>query len=136
MLNIGVVLNKIKHEFLQILCSIGTNIHLVSELIIMFCFVCLSLQEQFFGFLAAVANTGDRAAKLDLCLALMTFSSEGSFTYHTCCDTGLRFILSHLKDQQPRHTEVFKPPTYGSSDLYAAVLTTEPRRQLYHFLLT
>jgi hypothetical protein len=104
---------------------------------VLFClFDCLSPQEQFFGYLAAVANTGYRAANLDLCLVLMAFSSGGSFTYHTCCDTGPRFILSHLQDQQPRHTVEFKPPTYGSSDLYSAALTTAPRRQLYHALLT
>jgi hypothetical protein len=30
---------------------------------------------------------GDKAANLDLCLALTAFSSEGSFTCHTYCDT-------------------------------------------------
>jgi hypothetical protein len=29
----------------------------------------------------------------------MAFSSESSFTCHTCCDTGPRFIRSHPKDQ-------------------------------------
>jgi hypothetical protein len=59
MLNSGVVLNKIKHESLQILRStfsfrINCNV--------LFClFDCLSPQEQFVGYLAAVANTGDRA---------------------------------------------------------------------------
>ena len=36
-----------------------------------------------------------RAANLDLCLA---FSSEGSLTCHTYCDTGPRFIRTHPKD--------------------------------------
>jgi hypothetical protein len=36
-------------------------------------FVCLYPPEQFFSYPAAVTITGDRAANLDLCLALMTF---------------------------------------------------------------
>jgi hypothetical protein len=36
----------------------------------------------FFSYLATVTITGDRAANLDLCLALTAFSSEGSFTPH------------------------------------------------------
>jgi hypothetical protein len=39
-----------------------------------------------------VTITGDRAANLDLCLALMTFSSEDSFTCHTYCNTGPPFL--------------------------------------------
>ena len=35
-----------------------------------------------------------RAANLDLCLALMAFSSEGSLACHTCCDTGHPFLRS------------------------------------------
>jgi hypothetical protein len=31
-----------------------------------------------FSYLAAITITGDRAVNLDLCLALMAFSSEGS----------------------------------------------------------
>jgi hypothetical protein len=47
-----------------------------------FCFwlVCYEPQEQFFSYQVAVTITGDRAATLDLCLALITFSSEESFT--------------------------------------------------------
>jgi hypothetical protein len=41
---------------------------------------------------------GDRAANLDLCLALTAFSSEGSFTCHTYCDTGPPFLRSYPKD--------------------------------------
>jgi hypothetical protein len=37
--------------------------------------------------LAAVTIAGGRAANL----ALMAYSSEGSFAYHTCCDTGSPF---------------------------------------------
>jgi hypothetical protein len=46
-------------------------------------FVCLESHEQFFSYLAAVIIVGDRAANLDLCLALTAFRSEGSFTCHT-----------------------------------------------------
>jgi hypothetical protein len=45
-------------------------------------FVCFESHEQFFSYLAAVTITGDRAANLDLCLALMAFSSEGSYVPH------------------------------------------------------
>jgi hypothetical protein len=42
-----------------------------------------------------------RAAKLDLFLAPMAFSSEGSLMFHTYCDKGPRFInvRSLSKDQ-------------------------------------
>jgi hypothetical protein len=33
-----------------------------------------------------------------ICLALTAFSSEGSFTYHTYCDTGPSFLRSYPKD--------------------------------------
>jgi hypothetical protein len=59
------------------------------------CFVCLFVlfesQEHFFSYLATVTITGDRAANLELCLALTTFSRDGSFRFHTYCDTELRF---------------------------------------------
>jgi hypothetical protein len=54
-------------------------------------FVCFESHEQFFSYLATVTIAGDRAANLDLCLALAAFSSEGSFTCHTYCDTGPPF---------------------------------------------
>jgi hypothetical protein len=57
----------------------------------------------------------DRAAILDLCLALTTFDSKASFTCHTC-DTGSPFIQFHPKDQSPRPTAGYKPATYGPSD--------------------
>jgi hypothetical protein len=67
-----------------------------------FClFVCLfyfESHEQFFSYLATVTITGDKAANLDLCLALTAFSSEGSFTCHTYCDTGPPFLRSYPKD--------------------------------------
>jgi hypothetical protein len=61
--------------------------------------------------MAAVTITGDRTANLDLCLALMAFSREGSFTCHTYCDTGPRFIQSLPKDQHPSPTEGFELTT-------------------------
>jgi hypothetical protein len=50
-------------------------------------FVCFESHEQLFSYLVTVTIAGDRAANLDLCLALTPFSSEGSFTCHTYCDT-------------------------------------------------
>jgi hypothetical protein len=41
------------------------------------------LHEQYFSYLAAVTVTGLQIVYLDSCLALMAFSSEGPFTYHT-----------------------------------------------------
>jgi hypothetical protein len=66
-------------------------------------FVCLFIAAQaIFSYLAAVTITGGRTANLDQCLALMAFSSEGSFTCHTYCDMGPKFIRSHPKDRHPR----------------------------------
>jgi hypothetical protein len=46
-------------------------------------FVCFVYPpKQVFSYLAAVTITGDRAANLDLYVALMAFSSEGSFMCH------------------------------------------------------
>jgi hypothetical protein len=61
-------------------------------------FGCFVSHEQFFSYLATVTITGDGAANLDLCLALTAFSSEGSFTCHTYCDTGPPFLRSYPKD--------------------------------------
>jgi hypothetical protein len=61
-------------------------------------FDCLESHKQFFSYLATVTITGDGAANLDLCLALTTFSSKGSFTCHTYCDTGPLFLRSYPKD--------------------------------------
>ena len=97
-----------------------------------YCLFVYSLPEQFFSYPAAVAITGDGAANLDLCLALMAFSSEGSFSCHTYCDTGPRFMLSHPKGRHPRPTVGFELGTQGSSDLCASALTTAlHRRQGY-----
>jgi hypothetical protein len=59
----------------------------------LFGFVCVCVflfcvARAIFSYLATVTITSDRAANLDLCLALTAFSSEGSFTYHTYCNTG------------------------------------------------
>jgi hypothetical protein len=61
-------------------------------------FVCFESHEQFFSYLATVTIAGDRTANLDLCLALTAFSSEGSFTCHTYCETGPPFLRSYPKD--------------------------------------
>jgi hypothetical protein len=61
-------------------------------------FICFESHEQFFSYLATVIITGDKAANLDLCLALTAYSSEGSFSCHTYCDTGPPFLRSYQKD--------------------------------------
>jgi hypothetical protein len=53
---------------------------------------------KFFSYLAVVTISYDMAANLDICLALMAFSSEGSFRYHTYCGTGSPFLRSCPKD--------------------------------------
>ena len=58
----------------------------------------LSRSSNFYSYLATFTITGDRAANLDLCLALTAFSSEGYFTCHTYCDTGPPFLRSYPKD--------------------------------------
>jgi hypothetical protein len=40
-----------------------------------------------------------QSCNLDLCLALTAFSSEGSFTCHTYCNTGSPFLRSCPKDE-------------------------------------
>jgi hypothetical protein len=62
------------------------------------CLFCFESHEQFFSYLVTVTITSDRAANLDLCLALTAYSSEGSFTCHTYCDTGPPFLRSYSKD--------------------------------------
>jgi hypothetical protein len=61
-------------------------------------FVCFESHEQYFSYLANVTITDDKAANLDLCLALTAFSSEGSFACHTYCDMGPPFLRSYPKD--------------------------------------
>jgi hypothetical protein len=58
-------------------------------------FVCLFYFE---FYLATVAITCDKAANLDLCIALTAFSRGGSFTCHTYCDTGPPFLRQYPKD--------------------------------------
>jgi hypothetical protein len=61
--------------------------------------VCFEPHDQFFSYLVAITIAGDKAANIDLCLlALTVFSSEGSFTCHTYCDTGPPFSRSYPKD--------------------------------------
>jgi hypothetical protein len=63
----------------------------IPNLFLNFCLFVLSRKSYFFNYLATVTTTGDRAANVDLCLALTAFSSEGSFTCHTYCYTGPLF---------------------------------------------
>jgi hypothetical protein len=58
-------------------------------------------------------QSNDRATNLDLCFALKAFSSEGSFSCHTYCDTGPQFTWSHPKEQHPRPTVGFEPGKQG-----------------------
>jgi hypothetical protein len=59
-----------------------------------FGYICLLPPQQFFSYPVAIAISGDSAANLNLCLAIMAVSSEGSFTCLICCD----FIRCHSKD--------------------------------------
>jgi hypothetical protein len=54
----------------------------------------------------------------------MAFSSEGSFTWHTCCDKGVLFIQCYLNDQHTCPIIRFEHAAQGSSDHYATALTT------------
>jgi hypothetical protein len=67
--------------------------------------ICFESQKQFFTYLATVTITGDRAANVDLSLALTAFGSEGSFTCHTYSDMGLPFLCSYLKDPLLRSSD-------------------------------
>jgi hypothetical protein len=66
------------------ICNMNNEIDFV-------CLFVLSRTSNFFSYLVTVTITGERAANLDLCLALTAFNSEGSFTCHTYCDTGPPF---------------------------------------------
>jgi hypothetical protein len=80
--------------------------------------------------MATTTITDDRAVNFDLS-SLIAFSSEGSFTCHTYCETGPSFIRSHPKDRHLRSTLGFESATQGSADHCAAALTTAPRGRLY-----
>jgi hypothetical protein len=74
--------------------NVSPSLSLVSHL-----FVCLfGVAQAIFQLSATVTITGDRAANFDLCVAVTAFSSEGSFTCHTYCDTGPLFLRSYPKD--------------------------------------
>jgi hypothetical protein len=54
--------------------------------------------------LASVTITSERAANLDIYLAIMDFGSEWIFTCYTCCDTGLTFFfLGHILKTSDSH---------------------------------
>jgi hypothetical protein len=78
-----------------IICFTICNIYKLNYFVCLFCF---ESHEQFFSYLATVTITGNRAANLDLCLALAAFSSEGSIKCHTYCDMGPPFLRSYPKD--------------------------------------
>jgi hypothetical protein len=90
-------------------------------------FVYLEPPEQFCTYPAAFTITGDRAANLDLCLALMTFGSEGSFSCRTfvfCAtptaiwDLGLYNLIRRIGTHVPqwdskrgrKDHQIFAPP--------------------------
>jgi hypothetical protein len=79
-------------------------------------FVCLFVYSRLSNFQLSSGCHHYRwqGCKLDLCLALVDFSNEGSFSCHTYCDIGPQFIRSHQKDRHPRPTEGFEPGTQGS----------------------
>jgi hypothetical protein len=75
--------------------------------------VCLQPHEQFFSYPSAVTITGDRAANLDPCLALMTFSSEGSFS--------CRHLLRH-------GTSVYTVSSEGPASIFHSEIRTRDAR--------
>jgi hypothetical protein len=95
---------QLHHPNLQILYSYYIICHIFIKPFtlcynhIFVCLFCFESHEQCFSYLATVTITDDGAAILDLCLALTAFSSEGSFTCHTYCDTGPPFLRSYPKD--------------------------------------
>jgi hypothetical protein len=90
-----------------------------------FCLFVHSRLSNFFRYLTAVTITGVRAANVDLWVALMVFSSEGSFSCHTYCNTGPRFIRFYPNNWHPCPTVEFELGTQGSPDLSASALTTQ-----------
>jgi hypothetical protein len=70
-----------------------------------FCLIdCLYSLEQFFSYLTAVTITCDRAANLDLCIALVAFSSEGFFSRTTPAATrDLHFFKGHIRKTCDSH---------------------------------
>jgi hypothetical protein len=70
-------------------------------------FVCLFVLSRTSNF-SAVTIAGDRAVNLDLCLALTAFSSEGSLTCHTYCDTGPSFLRSHPNTNNTWINKIFR----------------------------
>jgi hypothetical protein len=64
-------------------------------------FICVFVYSPMNDFSAVwqlITIDGRIAANLDLCLTLPAFSSEGSFTCHTYCDTGPLLLRSFPKD--------------------------------------
>jgi hypothetical protein len=99
--------SKIKHKYK--VCTQDTWLssstssfycYLYYTIIVFWClFLCLFVwlfwaARASFSYLAAVAISSDKAENLDVCLVLMAFRSESSFTCHTYCDTGPPFLRS------------------------------------------
>jgi hypothetical protein len=73
-----------------------------------------------FSYLAAVTITGNKAANLDLCLALMAFSSKDSFSCQHLLRHGTSVYM--LSSQEPTPTSplarsTFVPPHPGGGIL-------------------
>jgi hypothetical protein len=65
---------------------------------LMFLFLCFKSHEQFFSYLATATITGDRAANLDLCLALTAFSTRVLLRATPTATQDLPFLRSYPKD--------------------------------------
>ena len=81
--------------------------------LIIYCFTSCSRIFHSYG---DITTAGEGLQNLGLCSVLRAFEQGGIFIVpHLNCDMGLRFIWSHLKDQQPHPTVGFDPTTQGSS---------------------
>jgi hypothetical protein len=78
--------------------SLIKQIHNVIRMFCLFVWSCTSNFSAIWWLSQVPMTLVSWAANLDLCFALTAFSSEGSFTCHTYCDTGPRFLRSCLKD--------------------------------------
>jgi hypothetical protein len=70
--------------------------------------------------LFVVTIIGNRAANWNLCIVfflLVTFSSEGSITCHTCCDTELPF-QGHMKWSSKHEIPERKHLKFGSDSIH------------------
>jgi hypothetical protein len=91
-----------------------------------FClFICFKPHEQFFSYLAAVTITGDRAANLDLCLALRAFEQGGVFIVpHPLRHGASVYTVSSERPAPTSHSGIRTPDART-----IRALTTAPRGQ-------